>query len=87
MGRPQVYERGFWESSEECKAELEVLETAEGGQLMDGTIEDDDGDENTQKSSSTSDLTRRWVRISRCAVNISGTVDGLTGRWHLKLEG
>jgi len=89
VGR-KVYERGFWKSGEERKAELEVLETAEGGQLTDGTIEDDDGDENTQKSSSTSDLIRRWVRISRCAVNISGTVDGLTwvdGTRDWKVEG
>ena len=58
---------------------------AEGGQLTDGTIEDDDGEENTQKSSSTSDLIRRWLRISRCAVNISARLD-LDG-WHSRLEG
>ena len=89
VGR-KVYERGFWKSGEERKAELEVLETAEGGQLTDGTIEDDDGEEHSQRSSSTSDLIRRWVRISRCAVNISGTVDGLTwvdGTRDWKVEG
>jgi len=30
---PLVHECGFQKSSEECNAELEVLETAEGGQL------------------------------------------------------
>jgi protein SMG6 len=69
----KAYEHGFWKSGEERKVELEVLETTEGGQLT-----DDDGEEHSQKSSSTIDLIRRWVRISRCAVNISGAVDGLT---------
>ncbi|KDR73471.1 hypothetical protein GALMADRAFT_71996 [Galerina marginata CBS 339.88] len=81
VGR-KVYERGFWKSGEEKKAELEVLETVEGGQLTDGTIEDDDGDVGPHKSSSSSsssgdnDLIRRYVRIARAAVNIAGTVDG-----------
>jgi hypothetical protein len=52
--------------------ETKVLETAEGGQLTDGMIKDDDGDMRTHSSSATS-----WVPIARCAVNISGTVPGL----------
>lgn len=76
----KVYEHGFWKSSEECKAELdsEVLETAEGGQLKDGMIEDNDGEKHMQKSLSTGDQIKCWVRIFRCTINISGTVDGLT---------
>ncbi|KAF8964027.1 hypothetical protein BDZ97DRAFT_1904591 [Flammula alnicola] len=79
VGR-KVYERGFWKSGEDRKAELEVLETVEGGELTDGTIEDDDGDDgpNKSSSSSSSDLIRRWVRIARCGVNVAGTVDGFS---------
>ncbi|KAF8162971.1 hypothetical protein B0H34DRAFT_744517 [Crassisporium funariophilum] len=80
VGR-KVFERGYWKSGEDRKAELEVLETVEGKQLTDGTIEDDDGDDGPSsgnKTSSSSDLIRRWVRIIRCGVNIAGTVDGLT---------
>ena len=78
VGR-KVYERGFWKGGEERQAELEVLDTVEGGELTDGTIEDDDGDDGPGKASSSnagSDLVRRWVRIARCAVNLAGTVDG-----------
>ena len=78
------------QSGEEHKAELEVLETPGGGQLIDGTIEDDDGEDHKQKSSSTGDLIRCWVHIARCADNISGTVDGLTwvdGTRDWKVEG
>ena len=86
VGR-KVYERGFWKSGEEQKAELDVLQTVEGGELTDGTIEDDDGDEGPHKgassgssssSSSSSGLIRRWVRIARCAVNLAGTVEGFS---------
>ena len=59
----KVYEHGFWKSSEEHKVELKVLEPAEGGQLMDGMIKDNDSKEHMQKSSSTGDLIRRWVCI------------------------
>ena len=62
------------------KAELEVLEMIEGKALTDGTIEDNDGDDDARKTSSSSsgssELVRRWVRIIRCGVNIAGTVDG-----------
>jgi len=46
----KVYEHGFWKSGKNLKAEIEVLEAAEGGQLTDGMIEDD-GDECTHRSS------------------------------------
>ncbi len=77
--RRKVYERGYWKGGDERQAELEVLDTVEGGELTDGTIEDDDGDDGPGKASSSSagsDLVRRWVRIARCAVNLAGTVDG-----------
>jgi len=78
VGR-KVFERGFWKSGEERKAELEVLQKSEGEQLTDGMIEDDDGEEDgRRKPSSTSDLVRRWVRIARSAVGIAGAVDGFS---------
>jgi protein SMG6 len=90
VGR-KVYERGFWKSGEDQKAELEVLDTVEGEELSDGTIEDDDGDDAPHKSSSSSrssDFIRRWVGITRCAVNLSGTIDGFkcvdgTRKWSI----
>jgi protein SMG6 len=79
VGR-KVFERGFWKSGEERKAELEVLEMIEGKALTDGTIEDDDDDGGAPKTSSLSgsgsELVSRWVRIIRCGVNIAGVVDG-----------
>ena len=84
VGR-KVFERGFWKSGEEKKAELEVLEMVEGKALTDGTIEDDDGDDGAHQTSSLSgsgsELISRWVRIIRCGVNIAGAVDGLGGWW------
>ncbi|KAF5330656.1 hypothetical protein D9619_005946 [Psilocybe cf. subviscida] len=90
VGR-KVYERGFWKSGEDRKPELEVLEASESTELTDGTIEDDDGDDSRGSSeagganaevkpkvNAGSDLVRRWVRITRCAVNISGEVEGFT---------
>ena len=73
----KVYKHGFWKSGEECKVELEVLEATEGGQLTDGMIENDDSEGHSQIYSLTSDLIRCWVCISRCTVNISGTVNSL----------
>ncbi|KAJ3493428.1 hypothetical protein NLJ89_g11022 [Agrocybe chaxingu] len=84
----------WYGSGEERKAELEVLQTVEGGELTDGQIEDDDGEEDgRRKSSSTSsgsDLVRRYMRIIRCAVNIAGTVEGFSwteGTREWKVEG
>ncbi|KAF9483772.1 hypothetical protein BDN70DRAFT_904058 [Pholiota conissans] len=80
VGR-RIYERGFWKGGDERTAELEVLSAVEGGALTDGTIEDDDGDDERKAASGSgagaSDLVRRWVRIARCAVNIAGVVEGL----------
>ncbi|KAH8833609.1 hypothetical protein DL96DRAFT_1666700 [Flagelloscypha sp. PMI_526] len=77
----RVYERGFWKLPEENKAELqrrpelEVLDTPDRGELTDGTIEDDDGDE--EDAFIKSDLGRRWVRLIRCGVTLSHIVPGL----------
>ncbi|TFK42921.1 hypothetical protein BDQ12DRAFT_299349 [Crucibulum laeve] len=79
VGR-KVFERGFWKSGEERRAELEVLEEGEGGEVTDGQIEDDDGDDDSGADSSygSAGLGRRWVRIVRCGVGMSGVVDGFT---------
>ncbi len=84
VGR-RVFERGYWKGEEERKAELEVLETGEGGdeEGTDGRIEDDedDPDQGAGKRSAAltkSELVRRWIRIARCAVNIADVVDGFT---------
>ncbi|TFK26448.1 hypothetical protein FA15DRAFT_667539 [Coprinopsis marcescibilis] len=81
VGR-KVFERGYWKSGEERKAELEVLEQIEGADMTDGRIEDDDGDDSSsptmKKASTMSELERRWTRVCRCAVSIATTVDGLT---------
>ncbi|KAJ3525600.1 hypothetical protein NMY22_g10503 [Coprinellus aureogranulatus] len=77
VGR-KVFERGYWKSGEERKAELEVLELNEGIEVSDGTIEDDEEDSGTAKGpKALSELERRWIRICRAAVNISGCVEGL----------
>ena len=73
------FERGFWKSGEEKKAELEVLEMIKGKALTDGTIEDDDGDDAPKSSSlsgSGSKLVSHWVRIIRCSINIADAIDG-----------
>jgi hypothetical protein len=78
VGR-KVFERGYWKSGEDRKAELEVLEQNEGVEVSDGTIEDDEDDDSGAKAPKTlSDLERRWIRICRAAVTISGCVDGFT---------
>ena len=80
VGR-RVFERGYWKSGEEIKAEMEVLSPVdECGEGTDGRIEDDDGDEGVEKRSGIKcDLVRRWVRVVRCAVSISNAVEGF--RW------
>ncbi|KAK0210568.1 hypothetical protein DFS33DRAFT_302757 [Desarmillaria ectypa] len=72
----KVYERGFWKSGEDRKAELEVLNEAEAQEMTDGQIEDDDNDDSGERKSS--DIGKRWVRIIRCAVGIASVVDGFT---------
>ncbi|KAH7889781.1 hypothetical protein F5I97DRAFT_588082 [Phlebopus sp. FC_14] len=68
VGR-KVFERGYWKSGEERRVEAEVLDVEEGEQLTDGIIEDEDGDEEVE-------ATKRWMRIVRCAVDMSRLVDG-----------
>ncbi|KAF6764811.1 hypothetical protein DFP72DRAFT_985932 [Ephemerocybe angulata] len=92
VGR-KVFERGYWKSSEDRKAEMEVLDQMEGVEISDGTIEDDDeedGAEGKARPSALSDLERRWIRIARSAVNVTQCVDGLTwkeGTREWKVEG
>jgi hypothetical protein len=60
----------------------EVLEMIEGKSLTDGTIEDDDGDNNGAHKSSgngSEPLIQRWVRILRCGVNIAMDLIGWRG--------
>ncbi|KAF9466407.1 hypothetical protein BDZ94DRAFT_220383 [Collybia nuda] len=74
VGR-KVFERGYWKSGEERRAEIEVLEESEGGEVTDGRIENDD----EEGEGGRGDIyKKRWVRIVRSAVGISGAVDGLT---------
>ncbi|KAF9036720.1 hypothetical protein BJ165DRAFT_602423 [Panaeolus papilionaceus] len=74
VGR-KVFERGYWKSGEERRAELEVLQSVEGTDLTDGTIEDDDdGKEEAKRTSS--DLTRRWIRTVRCGVQLADAIEG-----------
>lgn len=92
IGR-KVYERGFWRVAEERKPELqrrpelEVLDTHDRGELTDGTIEDDDEDE--EDSYLKSDLGRRWVRLIRSGVTFSHLVPGFhwvqaTRQWRIE---
>lgn len=66
----EVYERGFWKSGKDQKAELEVLEMREGVELA--------SDDNPSRSSSSTAgyPVMRWVRIVRCGVDIAGIVEG-----------
>ncbi|KAF5313943.1 hypothetical protein D9619_013126 [Psilocybe cf. subviscida] len=89
VGR-KVYERGFWKLGKDRKPELEVLKASESTELTDGTIEDDDGDDSCSSSPGAggasaeakvhagSNFVHRWVRITRCAINISSEVEGFT---------
>ncbi|KAH6918955.1 hypothetical protein BKA70DRAFT_1458601 [Coprinopsis sp. MPI-PUGE-AT-0042] len=92
VGR-KVFERGYWKSGEDRKAELDVLEQSEGLELADGRIEDDDDDadgSSSKKSSGMSELERRWTRVCRSAMGIAQAVDGLTwveGTREWKVEG
>jgi protein SMG6 len=98
VGR-RVFECGYWKGKEERVAELEVLETGEGGdeEGSDGRIEDDEGDldqcAGVGKRSvalTKSELVRWWIRIARCAVNIADVVDGfrwIEGTREWKVEG
>lgn len=77
VGR-KVYECGFWKAGKERQVELEVLDTVKGGEVMDGMIEDNNGNNGPGKASSSagSDLVRCWVCITCCSVNLVGTIKG-----------
>lgn len=54
-----------------------VLEQNEGAEVSEGTIEDDEDDDNGVKAPKPlSDLERHWIKICRAAVVIPGCVDG-----------
>lgn len=85
VGR-KVYERGYWASGAERRAELEVLDDVEVEAVTDGQIEDDDDDDGEAGNT----LGKRWTRIVRCAVDIAGAVEGFTwvaGTRDWKVEG
>lgn len=95
VGR-KVFERGYWKSGEDRKAELEVLEQNERIENTDGQIEDDDDDDDAEGRSDArgaagmGEFERRWTRICRAAISIANTVDGLTwveGTREWKVEG
>jgi hypothetical protein len=86
VGR-KVFERGYWKSGEEKRAEIEVLEELEDGDLTDGQIEDDN---DADDSGSGDIIKKRWVRIVRSGVGVSIVVDGFTwveGTREWKVEG
>lgn len=86
VGR-KVFERGYWKSGEDRRAESEVLEETEGGDVTDGQIEDDD---DADDSGSGDVVKKRWVRIVRSAIGISAVVDGfiwVEGTREWKVEG
>ncbi|KAG6379155.1 hypothetical protein JVT61DRAFT_11595 [Boletus reticuloceps] len=72
-----VFECGYWKSGEDRRVEIEVLDTEEGDQLTDGIIQDEDADERGNELKN--DTARRWIRITRTAVNLAGLVDGSRG--------
>ncbi|KAG6821141.1 hypothetical protein H0H93_005361 [Arthromyces matolae] len=93
VGR-SVFERGYWKSGEDRKAEIEVLEEQEWNyEMTDGHIENDDDDDDDEQTSPTrtGDLpSKRWIRIVRSAVGIVSMVDGFTwddGTKEWKVEG
>ncbi|KAF8061488.1 hypothetical protein FPV67DRAFT_1703906 [Lyophyllum atratum] len=94
VGR-NVFERGYWKSGEERRAEIDVLEERDmSEESTDGQIEDDDEGETAGGRSANGGegdvVTKRWVRIVRSAVGISGVVGGFTwveGTRDWKVEG
>ncbi|KAF7969179.1 hypothetical protein HWV62_28007 [Athelia sp. TMB] len=75
----RVFERGYWKSGEKSK-EVEVLDASESEGVTDGTIadEDDEDDNAPSHGGSGTEIAKRWTRIIRCAVGMARTVGGLT---------
>lgn len=78
VGR-KVFERGYWKSGEDRRAEMEVLDFEENVQLTDGIIEDEDEDEDG-RGEGQSVTAKRWTRLARCAVALGNVVDGFSWR-------
>ncbi|KII90159.1 hypothetical protein PLICRDRAFT_124089 [Plicaturopsis crispa FD-325 SS-3] len=81
VGR-RVFKRGFWKSGDDRKIEMDVLDRgeADGSNMTDGVIEDDEDDGGPASSGTGKVNGKRWVRIVRSAVAISNAIDGFN--WH-----
>ena len=92
-GGKRVYPMGFWgkeASVEDRNIEVEVLDKSEGGDQMDGIIEDE-----REENEAANELGKRWVRVARAGLKIAKYVNGFAyypaateeqrGQW--KVEG
>ncbi|THH33993.1 hypothetical protein EUX98_g312 [Antrodiella citrinella] len=79
-GGKKVYERGFWgkeATGGEENMEMEVLDREEGeSEMMDGVIEDGDGDDNKTQLPGQAEMHARAVRVARAALKIAKAVPG-----------
>lgn len=79
-GGKKIYERGFWKDaiSEEENVEMEVLNRDETeDEIMDGIIEDEDGDDKKEKAQpGKQEMHARIVRVARAALKIGKAVHG-----------
>ena len=97
-GGKKVYERGFWNKeavNEDENMELEVLDRDEAEEeMMDGIIEDEDGDDKKQQPGR-QEMRGRMLRVARAALKISKAVPGFVfvpptspeGRGEWRVEG
>ena len=78
-GGKKIYERGFWEKrviGEEENVEMEILDRDESEEeMMDGIIEDEDGDDRKQQPGR-EEMRARMVRVARAALKIAKAVPG-----------
>lgn len=103
-GGKKIYERGFWvkdsaatTTGEEENIEMEVLDRDETEEeMMDGIIEDEDGDEKKEKAQpGRQEMLARMVRVARAALKIGKAVHGFVfvppstpeGRGEWRVEG
>ncbi|CCM02870.1 uncharacterized protein FIBRA_04983 [Fibroporia radiculosa] len=96
-GGKRVYPMGFWgkeAGAEERTVELDVLDKVEGGDQLDGIIEDGD-DDDSHADAQHNELAKRWVRVARAGLKIAKHVHGFEyvppaneeGRGQWKVEG
>ncbi|TFY51138.1 hypothetical protein EVJ58_g10720 [Rhodofomes roseus] len=92
-GGKRVYPMGFWGKEaniEDRKVEDEVLDKSEGGDQLDGIIEDE-----REENEAANELGKRWIRVARAGLKIAKHVGGFAyyltaneeqrGQW--KVEG